>query len=74
MAAQQIETVVGRLARDKTFRVQYCQDPDRTLESYLTDEEIVAIKTGDGHRLELLGCGDQWEELTTVLCGAQAVD
>lgn len=69
IATEQIETVIGRLTRDKAFRIKYCQDPDGTLGSYLNPEEIRAIKTGDGHRLELMGCGDHWEELTAALCG-----
>jgi hypothetical protein len=74
IAIEQFETVVGRLARDKAFRVKYCQNPDTTLEAYLTPEEIHAIKTGDGHRLHLMGCGDKWEELTQALCGPQPID
>jgi hypothetical protein len=74
IATEQLETVVGRLTRDKAFRIKYCQDPDGTLESYLTPEEIRAIKTGDGHALHLLGCGDRWEELNAALCGPQPPD
>lgn len=74
IAIEQFETVVGRLSRDKAFRVKYCQNPDTTLEAYLTPEEIHAIKTGDGHRLHLMGCGDKWEELTSALCGPQPID
>lgn len=74
IATVQFETVVDRLARDKAFRMKYCQDPDRTLESYLSPEEIRAIKTGDGHRLHVLGCGDKLEELHAALCGPQPVD
>lgn len=69
IAVEQIEAVANRLTRDKAFRVKYCQDPDGTLGSYLTSEEIRAIKTGDGHRLQLMGCEQTWEELTAALCG-----
>jgi hypothetical protein len=72
MALQQIETVIQRLRTDTEFRAQYCQDPDGTLRAYLTPEEIRAIKTGDGHRLTELGCGEKWEELTATLCGPQS--
>jgi len=74
MAVEQFETVIGRLMRDKSFRVKYCEDPDGTLESYLTPEEIRAIKTGDGHRLTLLGCGEKWEELHAALCDGHPAD
>lgn len=69
IAIQHIETVIQLLTTDKTFRVQYCQDPDGTLERYLTPDEIRAIKTGDGFRLTELGCGEKWEELTATFCG-----
>lgn len=69
MASEQIGTVIQRLSRDKAFKVKYCQNPDTALESYLTREEIQAIKTGDGHRLEVMGYGDHWEDLTETLCG-----
>lgn len=74
IAIEQIETVIGRLTHDKAFRVKYCQDPDTALESYLTPEEIRAIKTGDGHTLHRMGCGDKWEELTSALCGPHPGD
>jgi hypothetical protein len=74
IAIAQFETVIGRLMHDKSFRVNYCQDPDGTLETYLSPEEIRAIKTGDGHRLTLLGCGEQWEELHAALCGRHPAD
>src|SRR5947209_2210364 len=69
IAIEQIETVIGRLTHDKAFRVKYCQDPDATLEAYLTPEEIRAIKTGDGHRLGQLGGDLKWADLTAALCG-----
>ena len=71
IAIEQIETVIQRLSADKAFRVKYCQDPDAALEAYLSPEEIRAIKTGDGHRLTELGCGEKWEELTATLCGPE---
>lgn len=74
IATEQVETVIGRLTRDRAFRVKYCQDPDGTLDAYLTPEEIRAIKTGDGHRLEVLGCGDKWAEFTAALCGGHPSD
>ncbi len=74
MATEQIDVVVGRLVRDKAFRMKYSQDPDRALESYLSPEEIRAIKTGDGHHLQLLGSGDRWTELTQALCGPHPTD
>ena len=64
-----MDLVIQRLSRDKAFRVKYCEDPDGTLEAYLSPEEIRAIKTGDGHMLTQLGCGERWEELTATLCG-----
>jgi hypothetical protein len=73
IAVEQIEAVIGRLAHDKAFRVKYCQDPDSTLEAYLTPEEIRAIKTGDGHRLTLMGC-EKWDELHAALCGSLPAD
>jgi len=73
IAIEQIETVITRLTRDKAFRVKYCQDPDGTLDAYLTPEEIRAIKSGDGHSLSLMGC-DKWEELTSALCGPHPAD
>jgi hypothetical protein len=63
IAIEQIETVIGRLSNDKAFRVKYCQDPDRTLETFLTPEEIRAI-----------GCGQHWENLTAALCGPHPID
>jgi len=69
IATQQIQEVIDRLVVDTAFRTKYCQDPDGTLEAYLTPEEIRAIKTGDGHRLVQLGCGDRWAGLTQALCG-----
>jgi hypothetical protein len=69
IATEQFETVVSRLVNDQAFRMEYCRNPDAALEAYLTPEEIRAIKTGDGHRLSELGCGDQWSQLTAALCG-----
>ena len=69
IAIEQVETVIERLSSDKAFRVKYCQDPDKTLESYLTPEEIHAIKTGDGHSFEVKGQGDAWRKITETLCG-----
>ena len=74
IATEQIETVIGRLTRDKAFRVKYCQDPDGTLEAYLTPEEIRAIKTGDGHSLAMMGCEQQIEHLTAAFCGPHPAD
>lgn len=74
IATEQLETVVGRLTRDEAFRIKYCQDPDEALQSYLSPDEIKAIKTGDGHRLSLMGCGDHWEGLTAALCGPHPAD
>jgi hypothetical protein len=62
-----METVIGRLTYDKAFRVKYCQDPDGTLEMYLSPEEIHAIKTGDGHSLSMMGC-ERVPELLASLC------
>jgi hypothetical protein len=67
MAVEQVESVIGRLTRDKAFRLKYCQDPDATLEAYLSPEEIQAIKTGDGHTLSSMGC-KKWDELLASLC------
>lgn len=69
IAAEQIETVIQRLTQDKAFFVNYCQDPDSTLGSYLTPAEIRAIKTGDGHQFEVRGYGDTWQKITETLCG-----
>ena len=69
IATQHIDTVIARLSNDRAFRMRFCQDPDAALESYLTPEEIRAIKTGDGYMLYRLGAGDRWEQLTEVLCG-----
>ncbi len=69
IATPQIEAVIERLATDRAFRVKYCQDPEGTLEMYLTPDEIRAIKTGDGHRLGQLGCDESWDRLTAALCG-----
>jgi hypothetical protein len=66
---EHLDIVIEKLKMDKAFRMKYSQDPDRTLESYLSADEIRAIKTGDGHRLSALGTGQQWEELTAALCG-----
>jgi hypothetical protein len=74
IATERIDTVIGRLARDKAFRMKYCQDPDRALESHLSPEEIRAIKTGDGHRLSLLGAGESWEAFTREMCGQNPAD
>jgi hypothetical protein len=49
--------------------VKYSEDPDATLEAYLSPEEIRAIKTGDGHKLLQMGCEGQWDELVRTLCG-----
>ena len=67
IATQQIENIIGRLANDKSFRVKYCQDPDGTLESYLSPEEIRMIKSGDGHCLSRTGCA-HGDELFASLC------
>lgn len=74
IATEQIDTVIGRLARDKAFRMKYCQDPDRALEAHLSPEEIRAIKTGDGHRLDLLGAGESWDAFTREMCGQNPAD
>lgn len=73
IATEHVEAIIDRLSRDRAFRVKYCEDPDGTLESYLTPEEIRAIKTGDGHSLSLLG-GHKWEELTAAFCGPHPAD
>ncbi|GAC1328103.1 MAG: hypothetical protein NVS2B16_02160 [Chloroflexota bacterium] len=69
IAIHQIEDVIDRLSADAAFRTQYCQDPDATLEAYLSPDEIRAIKTGDAHRVAGLGCSDRWNQLTATLCG-----
>jgi hypothetical protein len=69
IATQEIETVVQRLSADPEFRLRYSQDPDGALRSYLSPEQIQAIKTGDGHKLQQLGCGGQWDKLVATLCG-----
>jgi len=74
IAIDQVETVIGRLSGDKAFRIKYCQDPDGTLESYLTPEEIRAIKTGDSHSLDQMGCGDKWVEFVSAFCGRHPAD
>jgi hypothetical protein len=74
IAVEHIETVIGRLTHDKAFRVRYCQDPDATLQTYLSPEEIQAIKTGDGHRLALMGCAEKVEDLTAAFCGPHPAD
>jgi hypothetical protein len=73
MAIDEIESVIGRLTHDKAFRVKYCQDPDRALESYLSVEEIRTIKTGDGHNLARMGC-DRWDQLLASLCADVPAD
>jgi hypothetical protein len=73
IATDGIETIIGRLTQDKSFRVKYCQDPDATLKSYLSPEEIRAIKTGDGHDLSRMGC-DRWQELFASLCSEVPAD
>jgi hypothetical protein len=70
IATPQIEAVIDRLARDKAFRVKYCQDPDSTLSAYhLSKDEIRCIKTGDDH-LRALVDENKWEELIQALCGS----
>lgn len=69
IAVQHIEEVVDRLLEDRAFRMKYSQDPDTTLQAYLSPDEIHAIKTGDGHRLLEMGCGHKLEDLTEALCG-----
>jgi hypothetical protein len=69
IAIESFDTVIQRLSRDRAFRVKYCENPDATLEGYLSPEEIRAIKCGDGHRLAQLGAGEKWEDLLKVLCG-----
>jgi hypothetical protein len=66
---EQLDTVIEKLSDDTSFRLRYCQDPDKTLAGYLNPEAIRAIKTGDGHRLAGLGSADKWEQLTKALCG-----
>lgn len=70
IAIQQIEEVINRLSTDKAFRMKYRQNPDTALETYLSPEEIHAIKTGDGYWLAAMGCGNRWGELTAALCGS----
>ncbi|HEX6506341.1 MAG TPA: hypothetical protein VF221_01800 [Chloroflexota bacterium] len=70
IAIQQIESVIMRLTKDASFRIKYCQDPDKALESYLSPEEIRAIKTGDGYALGSAADGARWQELTAALCGS----
>lgn len=74
IAIVQLETVIARLTRDKAFRARYCQDPDATLEAYLTPEEIQAIKTGDGHWLAKMGCSEHMENLTAAFAGPHPAD
>jgi len=74
IATAQIDAVIQRLSADPEFRVRYCQDPDKALESYLSPEEIRAIKTGDGHRLGQLGSDGKWADITTALCGPHPGD
>ena len=74
IAIQQIEAVIQRLSSDPVFRVQYCQNPDRTLEAYLSPDEMRALKGGDGHRFAQLGYGERWEDLTAALCGPNPAD
>lgn len=74
MAAQEIDSVIARLARDRAFRQKYCQDPDRALEAYLSPEEIRAIKTGDGLSLQRMGAGKGWDEFTQELCTQSPAD
>jgi hypothetical protein len=74
IAIEQLETVIARLRHDRAFRVKYCQDPDGTLESYLTPEEIRAIKTGDGHWLVQMGCCEHVEDLTATFAGPHPAD
>jgi len=69
IATEQIDAVIARLVNDKAFQMEYCRNPDAALEAYLTPDEIRAIKTGDGHRLAQLGCGESWPKLTAALCG-----
>ncbi len=69
MAIQHVHEVIDRLTEDKAFRMKYCKDPDSTLGAYLNMEEIRAIKTGDGHSLTRMGCGEKFGDLTAALCG-----
>jgi hypothetical protein len=62
--------VIDRLAADKAFRTQYCQDPDGTLGTYhLSADEIRAFKTGDDRLLQMI-TDEKWEDLIKALCGS----
>ena len=74
IATVSLETLIEKLSLDKSFRVKYCQNPDRTLENFLSPEEIRAIKTGDGHAFDQMGQGDAFSRLTQVLCGPNPSD
>jgi hypothetical protein len=67
MAVDQLETIIGRLAHDKAFRVKYCEDPDAALQAYLSPQEIKAIKSGDGHTRTGIRSG-RWDEMLASLC------
>jgi hypothetical protein len=70
IAIAHIETVIERLTNDRAFRMKYCQDPDRTLRSYLSPAEIRAIKSGDSYLLGQFGTSVRWQQLTAALCGS----
>lgn len=70
MAVSQITAVIDRLQEDNAFRVDYRNDPDQALSPYLlSGDEVHALKSGDGHELELMGLGQKWDEFVQALCG-----
>jgi invasion protein IalB len=75
MAVNPVSAVIDRLQADQSFRVEYCEDPDNALASYhLDSEDLHALKTGDGLRLELMGLGEKWSEFVAALCGPNPGD
>ena len=75
VAVNQISAVIDRLQADPAFRTQYSVDPDSVLSSYrLSGNEARALKTGDGHELELMGLGDKWDVFVQAVCGPHVGD
>jgi len=70
-----MSAVIDRLQQDRTFRLQYCADPDKALSVYhLNGSEMRALRTGDGLELELLGLGQKWDDFVEALCGPHPGD
>jgi len=75
VAVNQMSAVIDRLHTDPAFRTQYRDNPDTALSTYkLTGPEARALKTGDGHHLELLGLGEKWDVFVEAVCGPYVGD